>query len=190
MASATVRRVRLLVNGAQVGDSSSPGYDFLYTFPNITWQSGTITAIGYDATGTEVIRATKTTTGAATSLRLTAHTAPGGLRADGSDIAFVDVEAVDSQGRRMPTHQARVDFTLTGPGTFLGGFNSHIPGSVHKSYVETEAGINRVFVRAARTTGTLTLRATANGLTAASTTITSVAFTTTDGLTTQTPAQY
>ncbi len=67
----------------------------------------------------------------------------------------------------MPTHQARVDFTLTGPGRFLGGFNPGNPGSVHKSYVDTEAGINRVFVRAARTAGTLTLRATASGLTAA-----------------------
>jgi beta-galactosidase len=185
MASATVRRIQLLVNGTQVGNSSSPTNDFLYTFPNVAWKSGTITAVGYDTAGTEVIRATKTTTGAAVALRLTTYTAPGGLRADGSDIAFLDAEAVDSSGRRMPTHQARVDFTLTGPGTFLGGFNPHIVGSVHKSYVDTEAGINRVFVRAGRTAGTLTLRATASGLTAATATITSNPFTTIGGLTTQ-----
>jgi beta-galactosidase len=51
--------------------------------------------------------------------------------------------------------------------------------------VDTEAGINRVFVRAARTAGTLTLRATASGLTAATATITSNPFTTIGGLTTQ-----
>jgi beta-galactosidase len=190
MASAAVRRVRLLVNGTQVGDSASPSSDFLHTFPNVTWQSGTITAIGLNADGAEVTRTSKTTTGAATALRLTAHTAPDGLRADGSDIAFFDVEAVDAQGRRMPTHQARVDFTLTGPGRFLGGFNPGKPGSVHKSYVDTEAGINRVFVRASRTAGTLTLRATSSGLTAATATVTSAPFDTAGGLTTRMPSGY
>jgi beta-galactosidase len=174
MASAAVTRVQLLVNGTQVGSSTSPTDDFLHTFADVSWQSGTITAVGYDAGGAEVVRQSKTTTGAATALHLTAHTAPGGLRADGSDIAFFDVEAVDGQGRRTPTHQARVDFTLSGPGKFLGGFNPHVPGSVHQSYVQTEAGVNRVFVRAARTPGVLTLTATASGLTAATTTLTSV----------------
>ncbi|MFE9751167.1 sugar-binding domain-containing protein [Saccharothrix saharensis] len=190
MASAPVRRVRLLVNGNQVGESSSPSHDFLHTFPDVAWQAGTITAIGLDANGVELVRTTKTTTGAATALRLTAHTAPDGLRADGSDIAFFDVEAVDAQGRRMPTHQARVDFTLTGPGRILGGFNPNKPGSVHKSYVDTEAGINRVFVRASRTPGTLTLRATGSGLVEATATVTSAAFTTTGGLTTRMPSGY
>jgi beta-galactosidase len=188
MASAHVRRVQLLVNGTQVGNDTAPTNDFLYEFAGVRWQSGTITAVGYDAAGQEVVRAEKTTTGSATALRLTPHTAPGGLRADGSDIAFFDVEAVDTQGRRMPTHQARVDFVLTGPGRFLGGVNPGRPGSVHKSYVDTEAGVNRVFVRASRTAGTLTLRATASGLTAATASVTSVPFTTTGGLTTQTPA--
>jgi beta-galactosidase len=186
MASAAVRRVRLLVNGTQVGDNTAPANDFLYSFAGIRWQSGAVTAVGYDAGGQEVVRTEKTTTGPATALRLTPHTAPGGLRADGSDIAFFDVEAVDAQGRRMPTHQARVDFVLTGPGRFLGGFNPGRPGSVHKSYIDTEAGVNRVFVRASRVAGTLTLRATGSGLTAATVSVTSVPFTTTGGLTTST----
>lgn len=129
MASAVVRRVRLLVNGTQVGGSGSPTSDFLHTFPNVTWQAGTVTAVGLDANGVELVRTSKTTAGAATALRLTAHTAPEGLRADGSDIAFFDVEAVDAQGRRMPTHQARVDFTLTGPGRFLGGSTPASPAA-------------------------------------------------------------
>jgi beta-galactosidase len=190
MASAAVRRVQLLVNGALVGNSSTPTNDFLYAFANVTWQSGTITAVGYDGNGVEVTRTTKSTTGAATALKLTPYTAPGGLRADGSDIAYFDVEAVDSAGRRMPTHQSRVDFSLTGPGTFLGGFNPHVVGSVHKSYVNTEAGINRVFVRAGRAAGTITLRATSSGLTEATTRVTAVAFTTSGGLTTQPPVSF
>ncbi|GIE99566.1 glycoside hydrolase family 2 TIM barrel-domain containing protein [Paractinoplanes rishiriensis] len=190
MASAPVRRVQLLVNGVQAGNSTTPAQDFLHTFPDVAWQSGTLTAVGFDASGAEVFRTAKSTTGAATALRLTAYTAPGGLRADGSDIAFVDVEAVDAQGRRMPTHQARVDFTLTGPAKFLGGFNAHLPGSVHKPHVNTECGINRVFLRASRTAGPITLQATCAGLTSATVTVTSAAFPTTGGLTTQPPAQF
>ncbi|MFD1147739.1 hypothetical protein [Saccharothrix hoggarensis] len=112
------------------------------------------------------------------------------MLADGSDIAFFDVEAVDAQGRRMPTHLARVDFALTGPGQFLGGFNPGKPGSVRKPYVDTEAGINRVFVRATRTAGTLTLRATCNGLGAATATVTSSPITLPGGLTTRMPTGY
>ncbi|MEU4745259.1 sugar-binding domain-containing protein [Actinosynnema sp. NPDC023658] len=190
MASAQVRRVQLLVNGVQVGNSTAPTDDFLHSFPSVRWQSGTVTAVGYDSAGREVVRASKTTTGAAVALKLTPYTAPGGLLADGSDIAFFDVEAVDAQGRRMPTHQARVDFTLTGPGTFLGGFNPGKPGSVHKSYVDTEAGINRVFLRASRTAGALTLRATAGGLTEATATVTSTAISLPGGLTTVMPVGY
>jgi beta-galactosidase len=182
MASGAVKRVQLLVNGTQIGNSTTPVNDFLHTFPNVAWAAGTLTAVGYDAGGAEVVRQNKVTTGAATALRLTPHSGPGGLRADGSDIAFFDVEAVDSQGRRMPTHQATVNFTLSGPGKFLGGFNSHIPGSVHQASVQTEAGINRVFVRATRSAGTLTLSATAAGLTAAATSVTSVPISSSPGL--------
>ena len=57
MASAAVKRVQLLVNGTQVGTSGSPTYDFLHTFANVSWQSGTITAVGFDAAGAEVVRA-------------------------------------------------------------------------------------------------------------------------------------
>ncbi|HLL67860.1 MAG TPA: glycoside hydrolase family 2 TIM barrel-domain containing protein [Micromonosporaceae bacterium] len=189
--AANVARVALLVNDVEVASSTTPMYDFLYTFPAVTWQAGTIAAVGYDAAGVELVRSVKATTGMARMLRLTPHTAPGGLRADGSDIAYFDVEAVDDEGRRVPTHQDRIDFTLEGPGAFLGGFNSNKPGSVHKPYVDTEAGTNRVFVRAGRTPGPITVTAFGNRLTPAAATITSVAFPVgTGGLTTRMPTGY
>ncbi|HLL68187.1 MAG TPA: DUF4982 domain-containing protein [Micromonosporaceae bacterium] len=190
MASAPVDRVALLVNGVQVGNDTAATQDFLYSFDNIRFSAGTLTAVGYNAAGQEVVRASETTAGPAVALKLTPYAAPGGLRADGSDIAFFDVEAVDAQGRRMPTHQARVDFTLTGPGRFLGGLNSYRQYSVHKSFIDTEAGINRVFVRAGRTAGTLTLRATSSGLSAGTASVTSTSFSVSNGLTTQMPVGY
>jgi beta-galactosidase len=104
-------------------------------------------------------------------------TAPGGLRADGSDIALIDVEAVDAQGRRCPTVQPRVDFTFSGPGTWRGGYNSGKLDSTNNLYLDLEAGINRVAVRAGRTPGKLTVTARSAGLAAASVEINSVAFT-------------
>jgi hypothetical protein len=71
-------------------------------------------------------------------------------------------------------HQSRTTgrfLIRTGPGQFLGGFNPGKPDSVHKPYVDTEAGINRVFVRASRTAGVMTLRATSSQLTAATATV-------------------
>lgn len=47
-----------------------------------------------------------------------------------------------------------------------------------------------MFARASRTAGTLTLRATSSGLTAATATVTSAAFTTSGGLTTRMPSGY
>ncbi|HLL65683.1 MAG TPA: RICIN domain-containing protein [Micromonosporaceae bacterium] len=190
MGSSHVRRVQLLVNGVQVGNDTAATQDFLYSFPNVRWAAGTITAVGYDAAGQEIIRTSKVTAGPPAALKLTTTTAPGGLRADGVDVFLIDVEAVDAQGRRCPTDQARVDFTISGPGRFLGGYNPGKPGSVFKSYVDTEAGINRVFVRATRTAGAITVRATRSGLTAASVTVSSKAFAITGGLTTEYPDGY
>jgi hypothetical protein len=190
MASSHLRRVQLLVNDVQVGNNTTPTQDFLYSFPSVRWAAGTITAVGYDAAGQEVVRTSKVTTGAATAVKLTTTTAPGGLRADGVDVVLIDVEVVDAQGRRVPTDQARVDFSVTGPGRFLGGHNAGKPGSVFKSFIDTEAGINRVFVRATRTAGEITVRATRDGLTAGSVTVTSKAFALTGGLTTAYPEGY
>jgi len=77
---------------------------------------------------------------------------PGGLLArDGSDIALFDAEALDAQGQRCPTVEQRVDFTFTGPGRWRGGYDSGKIDSTNNLWVDLEAGINRVAVRAGRT---------------------------------------
>lgn len=181
-----VAKVELFVNGVSKGVSSAPSYDFLYTFPNIIWEPGTIRAVGYDSDNQIVTELN--TAGAPASIKLTTRTGPRGLEADGADIAMIDVEVVDAEGRRVPTDQARIDFTVTGPGVFEGGWNSGKLNSVHKSYVDTEAGINRVFVRSTRTPGTITVTATRDGLTLGQTTFTSQPVESNNGLTTIMPA--
>jgi len=63
---------------------------------------GTIKAVGYDASGTQVCQHQLTTAGAAAAVKLTATTAPGGFLANGEDVAMFDVEVVDATGLRVP----------------------------------------------------------------------------------------
>jgi len=104
------------------------------------------------------------TAGEPKALKLTPHVSPEGLQADGSDVAFFDVEVVDAQGRRCPTDEARVDFKIDGPAIWRGGYNSGKPNSVNNLYLDTECGINRVALRSTLTAGAITLTATRTGL--------------------------
>ena len=109
------------------------------------------------------------------ALRLTPLAAPSGVIADGADIVLFDVEALDAKGDRVPTFQQRVDFEFTGPGTWRGGYNSGKINSINNTFLDLEAGINRVAVRAGRTAGKVTLTARSEGLVPATVSIDSVA---------------
>lgn len=63
----------------------------------------------------------RVTTGPPAALRLTSHTGPQGWRADAADLALVDVEVVDANGRRVPTALDMVRFSLDGPAEWRGG---------------------------------------------------------------------
>ena len=86
------------------------------------------------------------------------------MRADGSDVALIDFEVVDAQGRRCPTDEARVDFDITGPAIWRGGFNAAKLNTTNNLYLDTECGINRVAIRSTLTPGTITLTAKRDGL--------------------------
>jgi beta-galactosidase len=86
------------------------------------------------------------------------------LQADGSDVALIDFEVVDAQGRRCPTDEARVDFAVTGPATWRGGFNAAKLNTTNNLYLDTECGINRVAIRSTLAPGVVTVTATRAGL--------------------------
>jgi beta-galactosidase len=97
-------------------------------------------------------------------------------------VVFFDVEAVDAQGRRCPTDDARVEFRLDGPAIWRGGYNSGLTNSINHPYLNTECGINRVAIRSTLRPGTVTLTATRAGLEPASVKIESRPVTIRDGL--------
>ncbi|USQ94122.1 DUF4982 domain-containing protein [Caulobacter sp. RL271] len=113
-------KVALSLNGRALGwGKKSDG--FLFTFPQVAWAPGKLEAVGYDAKGKVVSRHAVETTGEPAALRLTPRTGPGGWKADGADLALVDVEVVDKQGRRVPTALNTVSFSTTGPVEWRGG---------------------------------------------------------------------
>ena len=145
-------------NGNDMGDS-----DYIYAFSNVTFEPGTIKAVASKG-GKVVAQQEIKTVGAPKCLKLTVHTGPQGLQADGSDVALIDFEVVDADGNRCPTDEARVDFAVSGPGIWRGGLNSAKLNSTNNLYLDTECGINRVAIRSTLTPGTITLTASRDGL--------------------------
>ncbi|MGD1084773.1 MAG: sugar-binding domain-containing protein [Verrucomicrobiota bacterium] len=135
----------------------------VYAFPNVAFAPGTLKAVATQG-GKVVAQEELQTAGEPSAIKLTLHTGPKGLRADGSDVALVDFEVVDAQGRRCPTDEARVDFDISGPAIWRGGFNAAKTNSTNNRFLDTECGINRVAIRSTLTPGTITLTAKRDGL--------------------------
>lgn len=184
-------QVEFFLNGKSLGKSNKP-YDFVdtyaaeklpatepvsgmntgyvYAFPNIEFMPGTVKVVATKA-GKIVAQQEIQTAGEPKSIKLTVHTSPNGLQADGSDVALIDVEVVDAQGRRCPTDEARVDFSVTGPANWRGGFNAAKLNTTNNLYLDTECGINRVAIRSLLKAGTITVTAKREGLAPATLTI-------------------
>jgi beta-galactosidase len=173
--------VELFVNGKSLGKSTTPRNGYIFAFPDVAFEPGKISAVA-TANGKTVAQDAIETAGEAKAIKLTPHVGPNGLQADGSDVVFYDVEVVDAKGERCPTDEARVDFKVTGPAIWRGGYNSGKPGSINNLYLDTECGINRVAIRSTLTPGTITLTATRDGLAPATVTVVSQPVQIKDGL--------
>ncbi len=179
-------RVELFLNDKSIGFGTQSNR-FLHTFKNVPWQAGVLKAVGYDRTRRKVCESEIKTAGKPNAIRLTVHTGPGGLRADGADVALIDVEVVDAQGRRCPTALNMIDFSLSGPGEWRGGIAQGPDNYILAKSLPVECGINRVMVRATLNSGKLVLNAAAQRLQSARVEIPSRAFVSSNGLSLEMP---
>ena len=162
------QQVELFANGASRGRINPNAYTSLphpmFQFTGLTVTSGQLRAdcwIGGQIVATD----TKFTPGAATRLALVAD--DSAIRADGADMTRVVVKALDSNNQVVPTNNAAVTFTVTGPGAVVG-----------ESPLVLEAGTGAVYLKSALgQTGTLTLTASAPGLSSAGASVNTTAFT-------------
>ncbi|MDR7078934.1 beta-galactosidase [Neobacillus niacini] len=156
-------RVELLVNGISKGFGLRSS-TYLFTFENISWEPGAIKAVAYNQSNEIVAEQVKKTAGKPQAVKLTAITGPEGLKADGSDIVLIDAEVVDEEGQRVPTFEGRIDFVLEGEAIWRGGYNSGKEASTNHTYLDIEAGINRVAVRSTLNPGKIKVSGFIEGL--------------------------
>jgi beta-galactosidase len=171
---------------AIVNTEGMPSTGCVYAFTDVKFVPGIIKAVAIKG-GKVVAQQELQTAGEAKAIKLTVHTGPQGLMADGSDVALVDFEVVDVKGIRCPTDEARVDFAVSGPLVWRGGVNEAKLNSTNNLYLDTECGINRVAVRSTLKPGTITVTATRKGLASATLKIESKPVDIKDGLTTTMP---
>jgi beta-galactosidase len=183
---ANTTSVELLVNGKSRGVNSQPSNGYVFAFPDIEFAPGTLKAVGRNAQQ-QVAQEELTTAGPPARIKLTPTLGPQGLQADGQDVLLLDVEVVDAKGQRVPTDDARVDFTVTGPAIWRGGYNSGKTESTNNLYLNTECGINRVSIRSTLNAGAIVVTAARPGLRPAQVTVVAQPVKLTGGLATSMP---
>lgn len=166
-----------------IGEDTTADSNFIYQFDDIDVTQGDgIIAKAYDARGDEIATDKKDRTYDAVEIKLIPNTADE-WRADGSDIAYIDVQVVDKNGNVCALNYDKIDFEYSGEGVYLGGYNSGMGAgcfqnslasegisnyfggakdnvsTIRKDYVYAENGTNRIFVKSTRNAGKFTLTA-------------------------------
>ena len=178
----------VLVQGGKRIAPSERKYRFLNIYNNVKYTDGTLTAIGLDKQGREESRYELATAGEPAALKLSAIENPTGWKADGNDLALVQVEVVDAQGRRCPLDNRLVKFDLKGVAEWRGGVAKGKDNHVLCDTLPVECGVNRVMLRSLAKAGAVTLTAKAAGLPEAKLTLTTKPVDVKDGLTAYMPS--
>ncbi|WP_116091958.1 beta-galactosidase GalA [Sphingomonas crusticola] len=161
MAMSNAESVALLLNGRLIGEQKVDPYEMNEW--HVPYAPGRLEALARRG-GRIVARARVETTGLPVALRLTPDRTA--LAGDGRDATAVTVEALDRQGRAVPTANLAVEFDIDGGriiGLGNGDANSHEPekGRTRRLY----NGLAQVIVQSNMgANGALTLRASASGL--------------------------
>jgi beta-galactosidase len=105
----------LFVNGKSVGSQKVPHLGHLEW--KVKFEPGVIEARGSKG-GKVVLTEKRETTGPTVAIRLTADRTE--INADGEDLAILKVEALDKEGRPVPTASNFIGFKVSGPGVLIG----------------------------------------------------------------------
>jgi beta-galactosidase len=107
--------VELFVNGKSVGSQKVPSLGHVEW--KVQYEPGVIEARA-SKDGKVVLVEKRETTGVPMQIRLTADRMS--INADGEDVAIVTVEALDKEGRPVPTAMNKIAFHISGDGQLLG----------------------------------------------------------------------
>jgi len=156
-------RVRLYLNDKLLGEKPTGREQQFKAEFEVPYAPGILKAEGLRedrAVGQSILQ----TTGPAVRLKLSADRAT--LKANGQDLAFVTVEAVDERGRLQMNSNQRVHFTIHGAGTIaaLGSGDGRSQDAYSGEVFNLFNGRALVIVRTTAKSGEITLDADAEGL--------------------------
>lgn len=114
--------VELFLNGTSLGRSSKTNERLHAFWPEVAFEAGTIEAVSYK-NGKEVARAKHITAADAERLKLSADRKV--IAADGYDLSFITIEALDKEGRPVPTANHMLRFKVSGKGELFGVDNGN-----------------------------------------------------------------
>lgn len=162
MAIGNCDAVELSLNGKSLGEKPVDKFEMVSW--DVPYAPGKLEAVG-KKNGKVVSRFAVETTGEPVALRLTPDRAV--LAGDGWDAMPVTVEAIDAQGRHVPTANLPVEFEVSGPGANIGHGNgdpnSHEPEKGSRRSLFN--GYAQMIIQSQRdASGEITLRAKAAGL--------------------------
>jgi beta-galactosidase len=107
--------VELFANGRSQGRQKVPHLGHVEW--KVKYEPGSIEARGFKA-GKVALSEKRETTGPAVAIRLTADRTE--IDADGEDLAILKVEALDKEGRAVPTANNFIGFKVSGEGALIG----------------------------------------------------------------------
>ena len=167
-------KVRLFLNEKLIGEKATGRDQEFKALFSVPYAPGTLKAVGIRG-GRAIAESVLTTAGGPAGLRLTPDRPV--VHADGEDLSFMTIEAVDPHGNVQPDADQEVQFSLSGPGAIVavGNGDGRDGAAYQGDRRKLFQGRALVIVRTSRQSGPITVTAKAPGLTAASSTIQSTA---------------
>ena len=162
--------VELFLNGKSLGVKKKTGDD-LHVMWRVKYEPGTIKAISRKD-GKTVLEKTISTAGSATKIIATADRVS--IKADGHDLSFVTIKVVDKQGNLVPDADNLIQFSLSG-NAVIAGVDNGSPVSMESFKANNRKAFNGMCLAVIESNGkpgTITLKASAEGLTTATIMIT------------------
>ncbi len=148
--------VEVFLNGKSQGSQKVQPFKHLEW--KVNYEPGVLEARG-KKDGKVVLVDKRETTGEPASIRLTADRTE--INADGEDVSVIRVEALDKEGRTVPTADNLIHFKVTGDGALLGVGNGD--PNCQESDKEPKRslfnGLAQLIVQSTRTPGTITIEA-------------------------------
>ena len=159
-------KAELFINGKSQGmrekNDSTRQHRYRLMWNDVVYQPGEVTVVAYDAAGNRAAEQTVRTAGKPYALRLTSSVPA--LKADGEDLAYITVQAVDKAGNPVPYANEMVNFKVKGAGRYRAAANGD-PTSLdlfHLPRMPLFSGA--AILQSGDKAGTVTLTATAKGM--------------------------